>query len=156
MVKRNGQIFEMKLLELKVGDYAQTVNDQGVIEYSKVYYEAHVRSKVSPLLKFQFRDPLSNEDKSIGISWKHLIYAGPSAAQPPSWPILAGHVTEGTFIWIQSSNGKLTPAKVNLITKYHAQVKDAKTVNHRILVNGVHASVHTTNEFIYRYSSVSG
>jgi hypothetical protein len=150
-VERNGRLLKIKLLDLKVGDYVETVNDQGEVEFSKVYYEAHVDRKMAPLLKLHFLDHASNESKTIGISGKHLIYAGSSKTQPPNWPILAFRVSEGWFIWINTGKGKLMSVKVLKITNYFAQVKDPKTVNHRILVNGVHASVHTTNEFVYRY-----
>jgi hypothetical protein len=100
VVLRNGKKETIKLVDLNVGDFVQTVNGNGDIKFSKVFYEAHFDVKVAELLKIHFNDPVEKTEKYIGISDRHLIYSGKDSDAAPTWPILAGYVKEGCIIFI--------------------------------------------------------
>ena len=99
-------MFTKELADLQVGDDVQSVDDNGNIVFTKVYFIAHDgANQIGKLLRVHYEDKLG-QIGHIGLSDRHLIYATKSDAHyqtaDKAKPIMASELVKGiTYIYIQ-------------------------------------------------------
>ena len=102
-------MFTKKLADLKVGDNVQSVDDNGNIVFTKVYFIAHDdESQIAKLIRVHYEDK-HGEVGHIGLSDRHLIYATRSDAHyqtaDKARPIMASELVKG-IMHVHSINSR--------------------------------------------------
>ena len=92
-------MFSKKLADLKVGDNVESVDDDGNIVFTKVYFIAHDDgNQIGKLLRVHYEDN-NGRMGHIGLSDRHLIYATKSDADyqtaEKAKPIMASELVKG-------------------------------------------------------------
>eukprot|EP00795_Rhopilema_esculentum_P012960 gene12960-3723_t len=147
-----GSKYSKKIGDLKVGDQVESVDDNGNIVFSNVYYIAHGDGEKRAKLLRVYYEGNAPEMESIGLSERHLIYATKADSEldaVKAKPVMASQLSKGDYVWVQD-NSELVAKKVSVVLPYVGNVIHPLTDNHHIIVNGVHASVHIINESAYR------
>lgn len=103
----SGNMFSKKLADLRVGDAVESVDDNGNIVFTNVYFIAHDEgNQLGKLLRVHYED---NDGKTghIGLSDRHLIYATKSDADyqtaDKAKPIMASKLVKGIIKIVNSS-----------------------------------------------------
>ena len=97
-------MFSKQLSDLKVGDNVQSVDDNGDIVFTHVYFIAHDDlSQIGKLLRVHYEADKS-EIGHIGLSDRHLIYATKSDAHfqtaDKAKPIMASELSKGISLFL--------------------------------------------------------
>ena len=147
--RKDGTKLAKKLGEIQIGDEVESLDENtGKVVFSKVYFIANDDpGMIRELLRIYYQDD-DGSLKDMGLSQRHLIYVSQGNSSKAE-PIMASHVKAGEFIWVRKEEN-LKPYQVRAILPYLGQVAHPLTENHHIIVNNVHASVHITNEDMYR------
>ncbi|XP_014666554.1 PREDICTED: uncharacterized protein LOC106808369 [Priapulus caudatus] len=146
----DGKTLPKKLSELVVGDRVESVEeDSGALTFSDVYFIAHddEPDKAGEMLRISFN--CSDCVGFIELSAAHLLYKSAATDPKPSDPSPASTVKIGDYLWTRTKDG-LVASAVTDIQPSAARVRSPLTLNHHIVVNGVHASVHSHDENAYR------
>ena len=99
-------MFTKKLADLRVGDNVQSVDDNGNVVFTNVYFIAHDdASQIGKLLRVHYEDK-HGQTGHIGLSDRHLIYATKSDAHyqtaDKAKPIMASELVKGiTQIYVE-------------------------------------------------------
>ena len=155
----SSKVSTVKLRNLKLGDRVESIDETtGNITFSEVYFIAHSTDDQKVELRWiQCRDK-SNRKYTLGLSARHLMYASKKREHSVAYisedaiPTRADQLSVNDYLWVKLKY-KLIPCQIRMIRKYSAEVRHPLTKNHHILVNGVHASVHTISEDFYRILS---
>ena len=95
-----GNKYSKKIGELKVGDQVESVDDNGNIVFSNVYYIAHGDGEKRAKLLRVYYEGNAPEMESIGLSERHLIYATKADSEldaVKAKPVMASQLSKGNL-----------------------------------------------------------
>ncbi|MDP2439775.1 MAG: hypothetical protein Q8P67_28830 [archaeon] len=137
----DGESVVVKSLDqVQVGDLVESLDDQLIPTFSRVYYMIHEdQAALAKLLRIE------SEQSTLKISEGHLLYA--RSALDADWELVQAR-TLRVGDWILCANSGAS--RVKSIQQVLGTVRHPLTENHRIVVSGVAASVHVLSDSLYR------
>lgn len=141
VLKADGRLVPTKLSDVRIGDFIESLDEQFHQTFSEVYYLLHDKS--SHLVSMI--ELVSTAGTSVRVTPLHLLFTA-SQRQKDKWSLQTANMLQvGDWILVD-----FEPKQIGAVHLQSEAIRAPLTLNDRIVVDGVAASVFSYSETLYR------